>query len=101
MSFEFGKRRRSRRSHKRSRRTRRSRRASVGEEVKVSRKRSKRSRRKGRRSGRRGGSSDAKALFAKRAKAVQVLMKKGMGRKAAWKKVVAGRAFGVQIIPGF
>jgi hypothetical protein len=103
MAFEFGKRRRSRRS-KRSKH-------SGEEEVKVSRRRSRRGSRRsrrgsrrsrrGKRSSRRGGSSGAKKLFTQRVKAVQALMKKGMSRKAAWKKVMAGRAFGVQVIPGF
>jgi hypothetical protein len=70
------------------------------EEVKVSRRGRRRSRRS-RRGSRRGGSSGAKKLFAVRVKKVQALMKTGMSRKAAWKKVMASRAFGVQVIPGF
>jgi hypothetical protein len=100
MAFSFGKRRRSR-----SRR-------SSDDGVKVSRRRRRRSssRRSKRRSGR-GGSTGAKKLFKERVMKVNVLRKKGMGQKAAWKKVMAesgGRkrrgskkAFGVQIIPGF
>ncbi len=94
MGFEFGRRRRSR-----SRRS--SRRSSRRGSRRGSRRSSRRgSRRSSRRSSRRG-KSGAMKLFTQRAKAVQVLMKKGMSRKAAWNKIMSGRAFGVKIIPGF